>query len=214
MEPHFDPMSVADPTTRRMVDVATSEFDGASGDGTARAVVLGDLTVAHVEVQDTTSAPGIVGQRLTEAVNAALDAARQGSRAAFLAIPGLDPSLRAMLTGESDVPVGEADSHVDPATLARDFTGVEDDVQVTVSGRTQAVTSIHLPDTNDASVARVPRAANLALAAAQTGQDGATPLDEQTDDILESLDEKMSAIESKLDGVEDVLEALARDLGL
>ncbi|RMB62294.1 hypothetical protein [Tessaracoccus antarcticus] len=209
-----DTHPITDPATRRMAEVAATEFDGASGDGIARAVALGDLTVARIEVHDTTSAPGIVGQRLTEALNAALAAARVGSRATFLSIPGLDPALRAMLAGDADVEVGQGESPVDPTSLDRDFTGTDGEVHVTVAGRTHEVRSVHLPDLSGGTLALVPRAANRALAAAQTGQDGATPLEEKTDDVLAALDEKMSAIESQLDGVEDTLNALARDLGL
>lgn len=199
---------------RALVEVSTSEFDGASVDATARAVVLGDLTLVRVALEPTTSAPGIVGQRLAEAVNAALDAARAGTRAAFLATPGLDPLLRDVLAGEAALPVEGIDSDVDPALLMRDFSGTDGDVLVTVDGRTRQVLSIHLPDLGDETLAQVPRAANRALAAAELGQDGATPLDEQVDNALESLEEKMSAIESRLEGVEDSLDALARDLGV
>lgn len=209
-----DDHPIADPTLRRMLKVATAEFDGASGDGGTRAVVLGDLSVARVGVDPTESAPGIVSQRLVEALNQALRAAREGPRIAMLAIPGLDTNLRNLLSGDAGDPVEEMGADVDISALDRDFHGSDGDVSVTVAGLTQRVSSIHLPDLSEATLSLVPRAANRALAAAQLGRDGAVPLDEQADDILESLDEKMSAIESKLDGVEDVLDALARDLGL
>lgn len=214
MDPHIDPNAITDPLTRRMVEVAAAEFDGASNDGTARAVVRGDLVVERVEVGATASTPGVVGQRLAEALNAALESARAGTRASFLAMPGLDPVLRDALAGDSQLFAEDLDSDVDPADLQRDFSGTDGEVLVTVNGRSQLVVGVHLPELCDATLDSVPRAANRALAAAQLGQEGATPLDEQVDHMLASLDEKMSAIESRLDGVDDTLDALAKDLGL
>lgn len=214
MQTQFDLFAIEDPTLRRTVETALTEFHGASADGTASAVVLGDLTVQRVEVQDTTSAPAIVGRRLVECINAALASARDGSRSAMMSIPGLGPSVRAALSGDSDELLEDVAIDVDRDEIDRDFVGSEGDVVVTVNGLSQQVTSVQVPDLNDETLALIPSATNRSLASAQTGQQGAEPLGEKTDEILASLDEKMSALEQKLDGVEDTLDALARDLGI
>ena len=210
-----DSASIDDPTMRAMVAVANDEYTGESGDGTAQAVVRGDLGVVSVAVGTPDMPPGLAAQRLAEAVNAGLESARTATRAKVLGIPGLDPELRSVLAGTAQMTVDEeaVEVEVDPSRLRRDFSGYDGDVVVSVSGLTQEVTSIFLPDLHDDTLARVPRATNRAMAAARLAHDGATPLDEQIDGVLDNLDEKLSAVEARLDGVEDILDALSRDLG-
>ena len=202
--------AIQDSSLRALVALTEQEFTGHSTTGGASATVDGALNVVRVDPGQGSRA-GEVGIALTEALNDALGRADDALKAHVNSDPSLAPQLRGVMDGDA-LP---SDGTVRGAELTRDFEGRSADGQVVahVSGTTRRVSSVYLASLNEELVQEVPTAVNRALAAAQAGREGITPLDEEIDLALEQLDKKMGAIEEQLDGVDERLDKILRDLG-
>lgn len=200
--------AISDPTMRRLVEIAEQRFTGRSGDGAVTAVFRGDLNVASIEVRPDTI-PGVAGAGIVEALNDGLTTAREEVRRQVASVPGLAPQLVSWLEGEDEAPKNVDD--VKPDQVLREFRGQVGDVVVAFDAREQRFSSAYVAGIGEEDLAAVVKASNRALASAQTGRDGAQPLDEQIQGRLEELDVAMDRIEERLDDVSAKLdEALAR----
>ena len=197
----------SDPTMARLIEIAEQHFDGTSHDGSASATIRGDLYFTSVSY-DGELRPELAAGRVVEALNAALTTARAETREAFAAVPGLSAQLRDALAGSQQMP---EDVEAEPASdVVRVFRGSEGEVFVTFDNRAQSFAELYIPSLEH--LTQVPKAANRAFAAAQTGQEGATPLDEQIDQRLEQLDQAMEKIEGRLDAVSEDLDKILSNL--
>lgn len=198
-----------EPAMARLVEIASREFTAKSGDGIARATLLGDMSVLRVEV-DAKLEPALAATRVTEALNQALATASETVRAELAGAPHVSAQLVEWLQGAQPAP--ELDELAPLDDVLREFSGSFGEVTVTFDGRTREFVSIHLPEVSQEVLALVPAAANRALASAQLGRDGAVPLSEQIDERLGKLDEALSTIESSLDDAARNLESVWSNL--
>ncbi|MDO5684402.1 MAG: YbaB/EbfC family nucleoid-associated protein [Propionibacteriaceae bacterium] len=203
--------AIDDPSLAALVELSERRFTGLSELGDTEADVNGAMDVVAVRDLRGESDPARLGARLVEALNDARAKAMRAVEEFARTDPKIAPQLKALVDGEQ-LPV---DGEVSAADLDRTFEGTSDDqmVIVRVEGRTQRFTSVYLDRVTPDVLAAVPQAANRAMAAAQTGRDGATPLSEEMDARLEQLDQAMDKIEERLGGIEDELDAILRGLG-
>lgn len=202
--------AVPDPALRRLVEATERAYRG--HDAGVSVDVNGARTVLAVEVASGSPArPGEIGACIANAMNQALERAQEAIVALVRSDPRLSPQLRGLLDG--DPLPGQAVAQGE--TLAGDFEGdaAAGMVVVHVSGRTRRVSSVYLHSLAPELVAAVPEAANRALAAAELGREGAEPLDERIDAVLERLETRLTAIQETMAGVDARLDAIEAGLG-
>ncbi len=201
--------AIVDRSLRTLVEATERSYTGSAAG--VEVVVNGARSVLSVEVAGAQSSAAVVGTELTRALNEAVERAEEAIVAVLRADPALAPQLGGLLEGE---PLPD-DRGLSGDALSRDFEGHAADglVVAHVSGKTRRFTSIYVDAVTPEIVAQIPTAANRAMAAAEVGREGATPLDEEIDGVLARLDAKLSSISEQLDDVDADLDSILRTLG-
>lgn len=178
--------------------------------GRATVVVDGSLSVLSADFSGI-ERPAQAGTALVEALNDALSRAEKDVEARVASGSLLTPALRAALEdGEL-----HADEDRPVAELMRSFEGASDDgeVVIAVDARTRRATACYLQDVKPETLALIPVAANRALASAQTGKDGATPLEETLSKAEGRFEADLAVLEDRIAAVDEQLDEILRQLG-
>lgn len=195
---------------RTLVEATERSYTGSAAG--VEVVVDGARSVLGVEVAGAQSSAAVVGTELTRALDEAVERAEEAIVAVLRANPALAPQLGGLLEGE---PLPD-DRGLSGDALSQGFRGprggrarggprLREDAPLHVDLRRRSHPGNRGTDT--------PTAANRAMAAAEVGREGATPLDKEIDGVLARLDAKLSSISEQLDDVDADLDSILRTLG-